>query len=128
VNKRAIMATMTPIRADAHAFWRKSRATEKVYRVGSILFRNIFAIDGQAPCGLQTQKKGIEARRTAATVNDAKWCARRNRCLEATGVIRLNAQSPSELQWRLRVKSRHVYGFDNMMDLGTPLGLMDSRR
>ncbi len=42
----------------------------------------------------------------------------RNRCLEATGVRGLNAQSPSELRWRLRVKSRPIYGFDNMMDLG----------
>ena len=38
------------------------------------------------------------------------------RCLEATGVPKLNAQSPSELRWRLRVKSREIYGFVSMMD------------
>jgi len=38
----------------------------------------------------------------------------RTRYLEATGARRLNAQLPSELQWRLRVKARHIYGFDNM--------------
>jgi hypothetical protein len=32
---------------------------------------------------------------------------------EATGMPRLNAQSPSELRWRLRVESRHIYRFDN---------------
>jgi len=40
--------------------------------------------------------------------------------LEATGVRRLNAQSPSELRWRLRVKSGHIYRFDNMVDLKHP--------
>jgi len=43
-------------------------------------------------------------------------------------VRRLNAQSPSELRWRLRVKSRHIYGFDNMMDLKHTISLMDGRR
>jgi hypothetical protein len=42
----------------------------------------------------------------AATVHEVKWRARRNRCLEARGVRRLNAQSPSELRWRLRVPGR----------------------
>jgi len=32
----------------------------------------------------------------AATVHEAEWCAQCNRCLEATGLRRLNAQSPSE--------------------------------
>jgi hypothetical protein len=32
-----------------------------------------------------------------ATVHEVKWCAQRNRCLEATGVPRFNPQSPSEL-------------------------------
>ena len=48
----------------------------------------------------------------------AEWYAQRNRCLEATGVRGLNAQSPSELRWRLRVESGPIYGFDNIMDLG----------
>jgi hypothetical protein len=58
-----------------------------------------------------------EAHPVAATVHEAKWRPQRNRCFEATSVRTLNAQSPSELQWRLRVKSRRIYGFDNMMDL-----------
>ncbi len=32
----------------------------------------------------------------AATVHEAKWCAQRNRYLEATGEPNLNAQSPFE--------------------------------
>jgi hypothetical protein len=47
------------------------------------------------------------------------------RCLEATGVPRLNAQSPSELPWRLRIKPGHIYGFDNMIDLKHTISLMD---
>jgi hypothetical protein len=64
----------------------------------------------------------------AATVHEAKWCAQPNRCLEATDVPRLNAQSPSKLGWRLRVKSRHICGFDSLMDLKHTISLMDSRR
>jgi len=49
-------------------------------------------------------------------IHEAKWCAQRNRCLEATCGSGLNAQSPSELQWRLRVQSRQIYRFGNVMD------------
>jgi hypothetical protein len=62
----------------------------------------------------------------ATTVHEAKWRARPNRYLEATGVPELNAQSPSELRWRLRVKSRPICGFDNMMDLKHPFSLIGS--
>ena len=64
----------------------------------------------------------------AATVHEAKWRARPNRYLEATDVPRQNAQSPSELRWRLRVKSRPICRFDNIMDLKHTVSLMDSRR
>ncbi len=65
--------------------------------------------------------KGREAHSVAATVHEAKWCAQRNRFLEATSVRRLNAQSPSELGWRLRVKSSHIHGFDNIVDSKYPI-------
>ena len=39
-----------------------------------------------------------------------------------------NAQSPSELRWRLRVEVRHTCRFENIIDSRTPLDLIDSRR
>jgi hypothetical protein len=72
--------------------------------------------------------RGRASPSVAATVHETKWCAQGNRCFEATGMRRLNAQSPSELRWRLRVKSSHIYGFGNMMDLKHTISLMDSRR
>jgi hypothetical protein len=64
----------------------------------------------------------------AATVHEAKWRATPNRYLEVTDVPGLNAQSPSELRWRLRVKSRPICRFEITVRCGTPFGLMDSRR
>ena len=52
----------------------------------------------------------------AATVHEAKRCAQRNRCLEGTGVPRLNTQSPSKLGWRLRVEVRMICSFGSMLD------------
>jgi hypothetical protein len=77
---------------------------------------------------MRVNLRGRASPSVAATVHEAKWYAQRNRCLEATGVRGLNAQSLSELRWRLRVQSRPIYGFDNMMDLGHTISLMDSRR
>ena len=52
----------------------------------------------------------------AATVHEAKWCPQRNRCLGATGVSGLNAQSPSELRWRLRGEVRMISCFGSTLD------------
>jgi hypothetical protein len=64
----------------------------------------------------------------AATVHEAKWCAQRKRSLEATGVPRLNAQSPFELRWRLRAEVRIICCFGSTLDNPHHFGLMDSRR
>jgi hypothetical protein len=63
--------------------------------------------------GGQPRRFIMLTRRVGCRIHEGKWCAQRNRCLEAKGVRGLNAQWPSELRWRLRVKSRHICRFDN---------------
>jgi hypothetical protein len=48
--------------------------------------------------------------------------------IEAAGVPSLKTQSPSTLRWRLRVEIRQTCRFETTFMLGTPFGLMDSRR
>jgi hypothetical protein len=43
-------------------------------------------------------------------------------------VAGLNAQSPAKLGWRLRVEPTYTRRFEKTVTLGTPFGLMDSRR
>src|ERR1700722_2527461 len=56
----------------------------------------------------------------SATVHETKWCPQRNRCLEATGVRGLSAQSPSKLGWRLRVEVRMICCFGSTLDNPRP--------
>jgi hypothetical protein len=42
--------------------------------------------------------------------------------------FRLKTQSPSPLEWRLRVEVGHACRFETTVKSGTPLSLMDSRR
>jgi hypothetical protein len=55
-------------------------------------------------------------------------CFKSIHVIEAIDVPRLNAQSPSELGWRLRVELRHARRFETTVTLGIPFGPMDSRR
>jgi hypothetical protein len=48
--------------------------------------------------------------------------------IEAAGLSSRETQSPSTLQWRLRSEVKHTCRFEMTVTLGTPLGLMDSRR
>ena len=47
---------------------------------------------------------------------------------EGAGVLSLKTQSPSTLRWRLGVEVRRTCRFETTVRLGTPVGLMDSRR
>ena len=46
-------------------------------------------------------------------------------CDRSCRVVRLNAQSPSTLQWRLRVEDRHARHFGTTVRLVKSLGLVD---
>jgi hypothetical protein len=64
----------------------------------------------------------------AATVRKAGWLDLDRHDIEAAGVFSRKTQSPSTLDWRLRVEVRYSCRFETTVGWATPLGLMDSRR